>query len=150
VVTGSTEPLCAFKVAPLATVNAVLASVPLKVKEPAFTLVDPLYAFEPLKVSNPPLVLTRLPLPLIAPENVPLPSVSAVVSRFTTPAPNSVCKVTPALNRFTKPSAVSVVVAASADPLNAFKVALLPTVNAVLASVPLNVKEPAFTLVAPL
>jgi hypothetical protein len=150
VLAASAEPLCAFNTAPLATVTPVLASVPLKISVPAFTLVTPLYAFEPLKVSNPPLVFTKLPLPLIAPENVPLLSVSAVVSRFTTPAPSSVCKVTPALNRFTKPSAVSVVVAASADPLNAFKVALLPTVTTLLASVPLNVREPAFTSVAPL
>ena len=42
VATGSTEPLCAFKVAPFATVNAVLTSVPLKVSVPAFTLVAPL------------------------------------------------------------------------------------------------------------
>jgi hypothetical protein len=42
VVTASAEPLCAFKVAPFATVTAVLASVPLKVSVPAFTSVAPL------------------------------------------------------------------------------------------------------------
>ena len=117
VVAASAEPLCAFIVAPFATVTAVLASVPLSVSVPALTLVAPLYALEPLKLSNPPLVFTRLPVPLMAPLKVPLLSVSAVVSSVTTPAPKSVSNVTPALNRFTNPSAVSVVVAANAEPL---------------------------------
>jgi hypothetical protein len=150
VATGSTEPLCAFNVAPLATANAVLASVPLKLSVPAFTLVAPLYAFEPLKVSKPPLVFNRLPVPLIAPLKVPLLSVSSVVSNVTTPAPNNVCSVTPALNRFTNPSAVSVVVAASSEPFCAFNTAPFATLTAVLASVPLKLSVPAFTLVAPL
>jgi hypothetical protein len=148
--TGSTEPLCAFSTAPFATVNTVLANVPLKASVPSFTPVAPLYAFEPLKVSKPPLVFTRLPVPLIAPLKVPLPSDSAVVSNVTTPAPNSVCSVTPELNKFTNPSAVSVVLAASAEPLCAFNLAPLATVTAVLASVPLKASVPAFTLVTPL
>ena len=101
-------------------------------------------------MSNPLLALTRLPVPLSAPLNVPLLSVSAVVSSVTTPAPRSVCSVTPELNKFTNPSAVSVVVAASAEPLCAFNVAPFATVSAVLASVPLKVNVPAFTSVAPL
>jgi hypothetical protein len=150
VLAASAEPLRAFNVAPLATVNAVLASVPLKPNVPALKLVQPVYEFEPLKVNRPLLVFTRLPVPLIAPLKVPLLSVSAVVSNVTTPAPKSVCSVTPELNRFTNPFAVSVVDAASAEPLCAFNAAPLATVTAVLASVPLKVSVPAFTLVAPL
>ncbi len=101
-------------------------------------------------MSSPPLAFTILPVPLIAPLKVPLLSVSAVVSSVTTPAPNRVSNVTPALNKFTNPSAVSVVVAASAEPLCAFNVAPFATVNAVLASVPLKVSVPALTSVAPL
>ena len=134
----------------MATVTAVLASVPLKVSVPAFTLVAPLYALEPLKLSSPPLVFTRLPVPLIAPLKVPLLSVKAVVSKSTTPAPKSVCRVTAAFARFTKPSAVTTVATGSTEPLCAFSVAPFATVNAVLASVPLRVSVPAFTLVAPL
>ncbi len=144
------EPLCAFKNAPPATVMAVLASVPLNVNEPAFTSVAPVYALEPLNVSNPPLVFTKLPVPLIAPLNVPLLSVSAVVFKSTTPAPRSVSSVTAAFARFTNPSAVSTVATGSTEPLCAFNVAPFATVNAVLASVPLKVSVPAFTLVAPL
>jgi hypothetical protein len=150
VVAASAEPPCAFNVAPIATVNAVLASVPLKATVPAFTLVAPLYAFDPLKVNNPPLVFTSLPAPLIAPLKAPLLSVSAVVSNVTTPAPKSVCNVTPELNKFASPSTVSVVLAASAEPLCAFNTAPLATVTPVLASVPLKVSVPKLTLVTPL
>jgi hypothetical protein len=128
----------------------VLASVPLKVSVPAFTLVTPLYAFEPLKVSNPPLAFTKLPVPLSAPLKLPLLSVSAVVLKSTTPAPKSVSSVTAAFARFTNPSAVSTVATGRIEPLCAFKVAPFATVNAVLASVPLKVSVPSFTPVAPL
>jgi hypothetical protein len=66
------------------------------------------------------------------------------------PPPSNVSIVTAAFAKFTKPSAVNTVATGSTEPLCAFKVAPLATVKAVLASVPLKVKDPAFTLVAPL
>ena len=104
----------------------------------------------PLRVSNPLLVLIRLPLPFSAPLNVPLLNVSAVPFNATVPLPKRVCTATDVFERFTRPFAVIALVAGNADPLSLVKVAPEATDSTVLASVPDNVKVPALTVVIPL
>ena len=103
----------------------------------------------PLSVSNPALVLMRLPVEFNAPLKLPLLSVSAVPSSVTTPEPNNVCTDTDVLNRFTAPSAVSVLATGNAEPVTLLNVAPEATDNSVLASVPDNVSVPTLTKVVP-
>jgi hypothetical protein len=157
--TGTNAPPATLNVAPLATVNAVDAKLPLPVNAnvPAFTLVVPVNVFAPPKPSVPALAFTNEPVPVppsaIAPPNVPLLSVNAVPSNLTNPvdAPFNVNNVTALADNETVPFAVTTAptgTVASAPTLN---VAPLATVNAVDAKLPLpvNANVPALTLVAP-
>ena len=91
----------------------------------------------------------RLPLEFNAPLKLPLLNVSAVPSSVTTPEPNNVCTSTAGLNRFTSPSAVSVLATGNDEPVTLLNVAPEATDKSVLASAPDNASVPAVTLVAP-
>ena len=109
----------------------------------------------PLKVSNPVLLFTRLPAvvppSLSEPLKVPFRTVNAVDSNVNVPAPNSVSTVTPLLNRFTNPSAVNTVLFESNEPTSEFNVAPALTPTTVPVNVPpeASVNVPALTLVVP-
>ena len=103
----------------------------------------------PLSVSNPALVLMRLPLEFNAPAKLPLPKVNAVPSSATTPEPSNVASSTALLNNFTAPFAVNVLATGKAEPLTLFNVAPEATVSTSLVNVPDNVSVPLLTDVAP-
>ena len=105
----------------------------------------------PLSVSNPALVLMRLPLEFNAPLKLPSPRVSAVPSSVTTPEPNRVAISTVLLAKFTNPFAVSTLVIGKNEPLVAFNVAPLSTVRLPLARTPVlaRVSTPEATFVEP-
>jgi hypothetical protein len=157
--TGTSAPLATLSVAPLATVNAVEARLPLPASAnvPAFTLVDPVNVFAPLKLSVPTPNFTNEPAAApsaITPPNVPLLSVNAVPSKLTNPveAPFSVNNVTALAANSTVPFAVTTALTGTRAPLATLNVAPFATANAVDAKLPLpvNANVPAFTLVAPL
>jgi hypothetical protein len=147
-----------LNVAPAATVNAVDAKLPLPVNAnvPAFTLVDPVNVFTPLRSNTPPLTFSNEPAEApsrITPANVPLPNVNAVPFNVTRPvvAPSNVNNVTADADNVSVPSTVTAAVTGTIAPAATLIVAPLATVNAVDAKrpVPLSASVPAFTLVDP-
>jgi hypothetical protein len=147
-----------LKVAPVATVNAVDANLPVPVSAnvPAFTLVDPVNVFTPLKSNVPALTFTNDPAEApsaITPANVPLLNVNAVPSNVTRPvdAPSNVNNVTADADNASVPSNVTAAVTGTIAPDATLIVAWSATVTAVDANrpFPLNANVPAFTAVAP-
>jgi hypothetical protein len=147
-----------LKVAPVATVNAVDAKLPVPVSAnvPAFTLVEPVNVFTPLKSNVPALTFTNDPAEApsaITPANVPLLNVNAVPSNVTRPvdAPSNVNNVTADADNASVPSNVTAAVTGTIAPDATLIVAWSATVTAVDANrpFPLNANVPAFTAVAP-
>ena len=103
----------------------------------------------PLSVSNPALVLRRLPLEFNAPAKLPLLNVNAVPSSVTAPEPSNVAISTALLNRFTAPFALNVLATGNAEPSVELNVAPEDTVSKLLANVPDSVSVPPITDVAP-
>jgi hypothetical protein len=114
-VTGTIAPLPTLNTAPPATVTAGEAKLPLPVNAnvPAFTVVVPLYVFNPLKLNVPALNFTNDPDPVppsaITPANVPFLKLNAVPSNVTDPddAPFNVNNSTALANNSTVPFAVT-------------------------------------------
>jgi hypothetical protein len=158
-VVGTNAPPATLSVAPAATLNVVDAKLPLPVNAnvPAFTLVEPVYEFAPLKSNVPPFTFTNDPLPVtplaITPANAPLLNVNAVPSNVTNPldTPFNVSNSAALAENASVPSTAATALTGSNASRATLSVAPAATVNAVDAKLPLpvNANVPAFTLVEP-
>jgi hypothetical protein len=129
---------------------------PLNASVPAFTFVDPLYVFAPLKLNVPLLAFTNEPAAnpsATTPPNAPPPTVNAVPFKVTPPVPPpfNAAKVTARGDSTTEPSADSVTAPTSPAPVATVSCAPAATATSSEAkrADPLSAKIPAFTVVDP-